>query len=171
VKGSSCRSGSGGSGRHVYARPCRLQLLQEPASDWRSPRARPIHCAVPRHRATHSPTHPLNPTASHRNTQVRASCLGRHCLFLFVAPPSHAELERRLRGRGTETEDKVLKRLANAQEEIRKSGTPGLFDRVVVNNDLETAVLEVGFFSWRGGVGGCGGWWERGTEKGEFAEC
>ena len=53
--------------------------------------------------------------------QVRASCLGSHSLFLFVAPPSHEELERRLRGRGTETEEKVLKRLANAASEIEKS--------------------------------------------------
>ncbi|KAI8468170.1 MAG: P-loop containing nucleoside triphosphate hydrolase protein [Monoraphidium minutum] len=75
--------------------------------------------------------------------QVRASCLGPRCLCIFVAPPSHAELERRLRGRGTETEDKVLKRLANASSEIEKSKAPGLFNVVVVNDHLETAVLEV----------------------------
>ncbi len=47
-------------------------------------------------------------------------------LFVFVAPPSEAELERRLRGRGTESEDKVLKRLANAKAEIAKSQVSGL---------------------------------------------
>jgi guanylate kinase len=53
--------------------------------------------------------------------QVRKSALGPHCLFIFVAPPSHEELERRLRNRGTETEDKVLQRLANAESEIAKA--------------------------------------------------
>jgi guanylate kinase len=53
--------------------------------------------------------------------QVRKSALGPHCLFIFVAPPSHEELERRLRHRGTETEDKVLQRLANAESEIAKA--------------------------------------------------
>lgn len=52
---------------------------------------------------------------------MRASCLATRALCIFVAPPSHAELERRLRGRGTETEEKVLKRLANAASEIEKS--------------------------------------------------
>jgi guanylate kinase len=38
-----------------------------------------------------------------------------------VAPPSEQELERRLRNRGTETEEKVLQRLANATSEIAKA--------------------------------------------------
>lgn len=57
--------------------------------------------------------------------QVRKSALGPHCLFIFVAPPSHEELERRLRHRGTETEDKVLQRLANAESEIAKAQVRG----------------------------------------------
>ena len=81
--------------------------------------------------------------SSSRAPQVRKSCLGAHCLFVFIAPPSHEELERRLRGRGTETEEKVVKRLANAVEELRKSKTEGLFDVTVVNDDLEAAVLEI----------------------------
>jgi ribose 1,5-bisphosphokinase PhnN len=52
---------------------------------------------------------------------VRASALGDRCLFIFVAPPSEQELERRLRNRGTETEEKVLQRLANATSEIAKA--------------------------------------------------
>jgi guanylate kinase len=54
-------------------------------------------------------------------SQVRASALGERCLFIFIAPPSEQELERRLRNRGTETEDKVLQRLANATSEIAKA--------------------------------------------------
>lgn len=53
--------------------------------------------------------------------QVKASPVGHLCYFIFVAPPSYQELERRLRNRGTETEDKVLQRLANAKAEIAKS--------------------------------------------------
>lgn len=53
--------------------------------------------------------------------QVKASALGHLCLFIFIAPPSHEELDRRLRNRGTESEEKVLQRLANAEAEILKS--------------------------------------------------
>eukprot|EP00291_Cryptomonas_curvata_P017685 CAMPEP_0172170112 /NCGR_PEP_ID=MMETSP1050-20130122/11083_1 /TAXON_ID=233186 /ORGANISM="Cryptomonas curvata, Strain CCAP979/52" /LENGTH=190 /DNA_ID=CAMNT_0012841251 /DNA_START=35 /DNA_END=604 /DNA_ORIENTATION=- len=38
--------------------------------------------------------------------------------FVFISPPSFEELERRLRGRGTETEDKIVKRLAGAKAEL-----------------------------------------------------
>ncbi len=41
-------------------------------------------------------------------------------IFVFVAPPSLEELERRLRGRGTESEEQVTKRLAAAKDEINR---------------------------------------------------
>ncbi|KAF6259164.1 P-loop containing nucleoside triphosphate hydrolase protein [Scenedesmus sp. NREL 46B-D3] len=75
--------------------------------------------------------------------QVRASALGDRCLFIFVAPPSEQELERRLRNRGTETEDKVLQRLANATSEIAKAQEPGLFHHTLVNGDLEQAYMQL----------------------------
>lgn len=53
-------------------------------------------------------------------------------VYIFVSPPSMEELEKRLRGRGTETEEKVLKRLANAKGEIDSKGEEGLFDHMVV---------------------------------------
>jgi len=56
--------------------------------------------------------------------------------YLFIAPPSMAELEKRLRGRGTESEEAMLKRLANAQGEL-DYGTEDNFDCVLVNEDLE----------------------------------
>jgi ribose 1,5-bisphosphokinase PhnN len=64
--------------------------------------------------------------------QVRKSALGPHCLFIFVAPPSHEELERRLRNRGTETEEKVLQRLANATSEIAKAQVGSATDSCLV---------------------------------------
>jgi len=57
--------------------------------------------------------------------------------IIFVAPPSMEELEKRLRGRGTETEEKILKRLKNAEGEMAAREEAGLFDAVLVNDDLE----------------------------------
>ena len=59
--------------------------------------------------------------------------------FIFVAPPSFEELERRLRGRGTETEDKIQTRLKNAKGEMDYMDKPGFFDLIIVNDDLEKA--------------------------------
>ncbi|KDO23729.1 hypothetical protein SPRG_10507 [Saprolegnia parasitica CBS 223.65] len=69
--------------------------------------------------------------------------------YLFVAPPSMADLEKRLRGRGTETEDKIKIRLANAKGEVDFAGE-GHFDKVLVNNDLDDAFaeLEETLFKW-----------------------
>lgn len=63
--------------------------------------------------------------------------------YLFLAPPSLAVLEQRLRGRGTETEESLQKRLKQAERELEYSRGEGVHDRVVVNNDLERAYREV----------------------------
>jgi len=55
-------------------------------------------------------------------------------VMIFIAPPSLAELERRLRGRGTDSEEKIQRRLARARDEIRAVRE---FDYVVVNDVLE----------------------------------
>lgn len=61
-------------------------------------------------------------------------------VLLFLAPPSLAVLETRLRGRGTESEERMARRLEKAAWEI---GQAGWFDHVVVNDDLERATKEV----------------------------
>lgn len=61
-------------------------------------------------------------------------------LLIFLAPPTLEELERRLRSRGTETEDRLRARLDRARDELAQSSR---FDHVVVNDDLERAVGEV----------------------------
>ncbi|KAI4992153.1 hypothetical protein ZWY2020_046645 [Hordeum vulgare] len=66
---------------------------------------------------------------------VRASSL--EAVFIFVCPPSFEELEQRLRARGTETEEQIQKRLRNARAELDQSNSPGLFDHLLVNDDLE----------------------------------
>lgn len=60
-------------------------------------------------------------------------------LAIFVAPPSLQELENRLRSRGTETEESLKKRLGKADQEMKSAS---LFDRIIVNDHLETAVQE-----------------------------
>lgn len=60
--------------------------------------------------------------------------------LVFIAPPSIDELERRLRGRGTETEEVIAQRLANAKGEMDASKD---YDFVIVNDDLERATKEL----------------------------
>ena len=59
---------------------------------------------------------------------------------IFIAPPSRDELERRLRKRGTESEECICERLHIAEEEMRRADE---YDFVVVNDVLEDAVEEV----------------------------
>lgn len=73
--------------------------------------------------------------------QIKKSHLSAR--FLFLAPPSLEVLEKRLRGRATDSEDAVLKRLAQAEKEMEYSKTEGVHDRIVVNDDLEKAYQEV----------------------------
>ena len=61
-------------------------------------------------------------------------------LQLFVAPPSFPELERRIRGRGTDSEEAIQRRLARAREELAAATE---FDAVLVNDDLEATGLEL----------------------------
>ena len=63
------------------------------------------------------------------------------CLALFIQPPSLSELEKRLRGRGTDDEKKIKERLTKATKELDLANQ---FDKVIVNDDLETAKEEVG---------------------------
>jgi len=64
------------------------------------------------------------------------------CKYIFFAPPSMEELESRLRGRGTETEEKIQIRLKNAIEELNYGQQPGNFDAIIINSDLQTAIKE-----------------------------
>ena len=72
---------------------------------------------------------------------VKKSTLDAH--YLFIAPPSMEELEKRLRGRGTESEEAIQKRLANAQGELDYGLVEGNFDAVLTNNDLDKTKEEM----------------------------
>jgi guanylate kinase len=59
---------------------------------------------------------------------------------IFILPPSRAELEKRLRGRGQDDDEEIARRLAKAREEIAASEK--LYDFCVVNDDVERAGKE-----------------------------
>ena len=61
---------------------------------------------------------------------------GKDALSLFIQPPSVEELRRRLVGRATDTPEAIEQRLAKAEYELTFAPQ---FDRVIVNDDLETA--------------------------------
>jgi guanylate kinase len=61
-------------------------------------------------------------------------------LLIFLAAPSMEELERRLRGRGTETDEGIAARVATAGWEMAQRAW---FDHVVVNDDLDRASRQV----------------------------
>ncbi len=70
--------------------------------------------------------------------QVRRKC--PDCVSIFLCAPSWDVLERRLRGRHTESEEAIARRLATARAELERRGE---FDHVVVNDDLDAAVARV----------------------------
>ncbi len=55
---------------------------------------------------------------------------------VFILPPSHAELERRLRGRGTDSEAEIARRMVNADAEMRRAGE---FDYAIINTSFSEA--------------------------------
>jgi guanylate kinase len=72
-----------------------------------------------------------------------ASQVRRHCpdaVTVFLRAPSLAAYEERLRKRGTETEEAVLRRLAAAGRELAHAGE---YDYQIVNDDLDKAVAEM----------------------------
>ena len=61
-------------------------------------------------------------------------------LLIFIAPPSLEELEARLRGRHTETEEAIQKRLKCVKSELENSKQ---YDYVIVNDKVENAVEKI----------------------------
>lgn len=61
---------------------------------------------------------------------------GDRALSVFIQPPSIDDLRKRLEGRGTDSPEVIESRIAKAEYEL---GFTGQFDKVVVNDDLETA--------------------------------
>lgn len=61
------------------------------------------------------------------------------CL-IFIIPPSLEELEKRLRLRGTETEEEIRKRMELAHEEIKAAKD---YDHIIINDSIQDAILQL----------------------------
>ena len=68
--------------------------------------------------------------------QIRNSGLGRDVVSVFVLPPSIAELEQRLRGRGQDSDAVITDRMAKSRDEISHWAE---YDYVIVNSDVDVA--------------------------------
>ena len=64
---------------------------------------------------------------------------GDQALAIFVQPPSYDELEKRLRHRSTESEEKINMRMAKARKELSSASE---FDVILINDNLEVACAE-----------------------------
>ncbi|XP_022074872.1 guanylate kinase 1b isoform X1 [Acanthochromis polyacanthus] len=64
-------------------------------------------------------------------------------IYISIQPPSMEILEKRLRDRQTETEESLQKRLEAARLDMELSKEPGVFDVVIINDDLERAYEEL----------------------------
>ncbi|KAI0526468.1 THO complex subunit 1 transcription elongation factor-domain-containing protein [Xylaria bambusicola] len=74
--------------------------------------------------------------------------------IVFISPPSPEVLEARLRKIEGLSEEEVQQKLKASQEEIEQSGSSSLYDRVIINDDLETAykALEEFIYEFPNGV-------------------
>jgi guanylate kinase len=62
------------------------------------------------------------------------------CVSVFILPPSRAELERRLRGRGSDSAEVIARRLHNSREEISHARE---FDYIIVNDGFDDALADL----------------------------
>ena len=63
-----------------------------------------------------------------------------NAFMIFLAPPSFQELEARIRGRGTDSEESIQKRLSRAKDELKAIDE---FDAVIVNNNLDKTTEDI----------------------------
>lgn len=65
---------------------------------------------------------------------------GGEAVYIFIAPPGIEALEQRLRGRGTDSEAVIARRIENAQGELRQAHW---YDYIVINDDLALASAQL----------------------------
>lgn len=75
-----------------------------------------------------------------QGTQQLRGAFGTDLVRIFILPPSMEELERRLRARGTDSEDVIESRMRRAASEI---GHWGEYDYVLINEDMDHCLAEV----------------------------
>jgi len=81
--------------------------------------------------------------------QIKNSDISARYVFISPPEPAYETLEKRLRGRGTEKEESIQKRLEQAKNEIKYSKGPGVHDLIIVNDDLEKAYKELEAFIFK----------------------
>lgn len=59
--------------------------------------------------------------------------------YIFVRPPGKENLETRLRGRGSETEESLARRLARVDADFEYADQPGNYDLILVNGEVDSA--------------------------------
>ncbi|AFZ56154.1 guanylate kinase [Anabaena cylindrica FACHB-243] len=67
-------------------------------------------------------------------------------LSIFILPPSFSELEKRIRGRGQDSQEAIARRLRRAEEEINAANE---FDTQIINDDFDTAVNQIETFLFK----------------------
>ncbi len=72
--------------------------------------------------------------------QIRRSALAKDVVSIFILPPSIADLERRLRGRGQDSDEVIAARMEKSRDEISHWGE---YDYVIVNRDVDAAEEEL----------------------------
>ena len=72
--------------------------------------------------------------------QIRNSALGKDVVSIFILPPSIAELERRLRTRGQDSDEVIRGRMAKSETEISHWAE---YDYVLVNEDVDRAEADL----------------------------
>ena len=75
-----------------------------------------------------------------QGTQQLRGAFGTDLVRIFILPPSMEELERRLRSRGTDSEEVIRSRMTRAASEI---GHWGEYDYVLINQDMDECLAEV----------------------------
>ncbi len=75
-----------------------------------------------------------------QGTQQLAAAARDDLVSIFILPPSHGELERRLRGRAQDTEEVVRERMAKAGDEMSHWAE---YDYVIVNDELDESISRV----------------------------
>lgn len=74
-----------------------------------------------------------------RKNFSKDTLIGKSAEFIFILPPAFEDLERRLRGRGTESEESMNKRLSNAREELRHFID---YEYCIINKDVNEAIAQ-----------------------------
>jgi guanylate kinase len=72
--------------------------------------------------------------------QIRNSALGADVVSIFILPPSMAELERRLRGRGQDSDEVIAGRMARSLAEVSHWAE---YDYVIVNRDVAACTTQI----------------------------